>query len=219
MIVDCITYINLDYRKDRLKHITNQLYNCNIINFKTKGIVCEDYKNYKAVEYIQNNPTRHKGTIGCFISHLSAINNLIAYGQKKHSKNSYFMVVEDDIDINYEFWNYLRHIKPNPEFDFIFFGSGRKLDNSKCLNIENQLWPIYDDYPIFCGAFCYAISCEKIKKINNILNNIKIYQDFDRFVFTNKLLYNVCYQTNLVKVNNNFLSDRDPTHSWKKKNV
>lgn len=219
MIIDCITYINLNFRKDRLHHIINQLNGCNIINFKTNGIICENYNDYKTFPYIKNNPMRHRGTIGCFMSHLTAIDNLISYSIKTKNIDSYYMIIEDDLNIDNKFWDYLKYINPEPKFDFIFFGSGRKLETSKCLNITDQLWPIYEDYPTFCGAFCYAISCKKIKKIRDTLKDIKIYQDFDRFIFTHKLLYNVCYQTNLIKVNNNFLSDRDPTHSWKTKNV
>ncbi len=219
MKIECITYINLDYRKDKLSNIVNQLSQSKIINFKTSGIICEKYTSYPTISEIKNNTQRYKGTIGCFLAHLQAINSLIEYLEKNNSVNSYFMIMEDDLQIDSKFWDFLEKIEPKPEFDFIFFGSGRNLDPSKCLDFEDKLWPVYDDYPVFCGAFCYAISCQKIKIVKDIINNVKIYQDFDRFIFTNKLLNNVCYQTNLLKVNNSFSSDRDPTCSWKIKNV
>lgn len=216
MKITNLTYINLSFRVDKFEHINKQLEICDIPYFKTDGIVCDDYKNYSIETDIANNEKRHKGTIGCFLSHIKAINNLYTYN--KHP-NHYVMVLEDDVIIRDSFWHYLSGLNPDPKFDFIFFNAGKQLDRSKCLNLDYELYPVYDDYPIFCGAFCYAIHTSKLKTIKEKLTNINIYKDFDRFIYTHKELYNACYQTDLIMVDSKFSSDRDPTHSWRNKVV
>lgn len=218
MIIDYITYINLDYRIDKFYHINKQLHVCNIPYFKTQGVVCENYLYYPIEDNdITNNPSRYKGTIGCFLSHIQAINNLL--DRSEDLSDNYIMVLEDDVVIDSNFWNYLLNLETDSKFDFIFFNSGKELDRSKCLNLDYQLYQVYDDYPIFCGAFCYAIHTSKLKTVKEKLTNINIYKDFDRFIYTHKELYNACYQTDLIMVDSKFSSDRDPTHSWRNKVV
>ena len=216
MILELLTYINLNIRKDKYFHINKQISNIKTESFRTEGYVCEDYTSYPVVPYIQTNPQRYKGTIGCFLAHKLAINNLINRSKLKN-ENNYCLILEDDVDIKPVFWDFINVLNIYDKYDIIFFNSGRKVDNNKCIDINQKLWEVYSDYPVFCGAFCYAIQIKKLQKIYDILDNVATYQDLDRFLFTHNELNNLSCQTKLIKVNSRFRSDRDPTHSWRRR--
>jgi hypothetical protein len=214
MIIDLLTYINLDSRKDRNFNIEHQLINLNN-KFRTPGIVCDNFLDYQIIESIKNNPPRHKGTIGCFLSHKKALSELMI--RSNPYSNNYIMVLEDDIIINNKFWEIIESLDPPQNNGIIFFDCIKAKDLDHNMKIQENLWPIYADYPVFCGAFCYAISIQNLPSILNILNSVTIYNDFDRFIYCHPDLNNLCYKTKMINVNHKFLSDRDPTLSWKKK--
>lgn len=213
MNISHIFYINLKHRVDKYVHMEKQLSVCGIKYTKIVGIIPDDYKNYHTpFSYISKDELRYKGTIGCFLSHKKTIDSVTNFNG---SSDNYIMVLEDDVNIEKGLWSYLKQINPSPEFDFVFFNSGRKLNIKYCLDSKNSMWPIYGDYPDFCGAFCYAIPVNKLSKIQNEISDIKQYMDFDRFIFTNKVFKSCTYQNKLIKVNYNFSSDRDPSLPWK----
>ena len=214
MIIDLLTYINLDSRKDKNLSIEYQLDNIKN-KFRTPGIVCDNFYDYTIIDVIKNNPPRHKGTIGCFFAHKKALSELMIRSDR--NSNNYVMVVEDDIIINNKFWEIIESFEPPQNNGIIFFDCIKDKDLDHNMKIQENLWPIYADYPVFCGAFCYAISIQNLPYILNILNSVTVYNDFDRFIYCHPDLNNLCYKTKMIRVNHNFSSDRDPTHSWKKK--
>lgn len=218
MIIDIITYINLDYRTNKYSHINSQLNKSKIEYFKTSGIICEEYLLYPIIPEIENNAQRYKGTIGCFFAHKQAVINLINFSNNK-DPNNYCLIIEDDINIQPEFWDWIKFLNIDDKHDIIFFDCGRTLKATKCIDNKQKIWIIDEDYPHFCGAFCYTIKRKNLQKILDLLNDVDIYRDLDRYLFTHKLLNNVCCQSNLIEVNYNFKSDRDPTRNWIKKNV
>jgi GR25 family glycosyltransferase involved in LPS biosynthesis len=215
MIIDLLTYINLDSRIDKHINIKHQLRNFKD-QFRTPGIVCDNFFDYPIIDEIKDNPPRHKGTIGCFLAHKKALTELMIRSNP-NSKN-YVMVVEDDIVINSKFWENIESLYPPLNDGIIFFDSMRINNLDYNMQIQENLWPIYSDYPVFCGAFCYAVSIKNLPLILNILNSVTIYNDFDRFIYCHPNLQNLCYKTDMITVNASFLSDRDPTHSWEQIN-
>lgn len=226
MNLSVITYINLEIRKDKLDSITNQLLDSNITTFKTIGEVVEDYIKYPALEHITKYENTYKGTIGCFLAHKKAIQNLINYTSYNNiDRYNYCMIVEDDVLIQKNFWEYiekinLSHIK---NFDILFIHSvfQRKayiklLDPNYCIDKNNNIWDIYTDFPMFCGAYCYIIQVKNLHKIYALLNNVSTYKDVDMYLFSNPTLNNLSLLTSLISVNNKFKSDRDPNHLWEK---
>lgn len=218
MILNTITYINLDKRKEKYLHINSHIESSKVRSFKTSGIICEDYLSYPIIEQIAKNHKRYKGTIGCFLAHKQAILNLISCVDKTHC-NDYCLIIEDDIIIKPIFWDFVKALRIEQEHDIIFFDSGRKLDLSKCIDSKQKIWEIYEDYPRFCGAFCYAIPNTKLQYVYDVLHNITIYQDVDRFLLANSDVKKLCCQSGFVKVNHKYGSDRDPTRTWSRKRV
>jgi hypothetical protein len=212
---DLLTYINLDERKDKYEHIENQLSNYQNNKFRTPGIVCDNFLDYPIIDEIKNNLLRYKGTIGCFLAHKKALTELMIRSDSE-SKN-YVMVLEDDVYIDNGFWKNISHFCPPKNKGIIFFDCILKLTRIDYnMQIQENLWPIYSDYPIFCGAFCYAVSIQNLSFILDILDSITTYCDFDRFIYLHPDLENLCYKTDMLKVNRKFLSDRDPNHPWEK---
>jgi GR25 family glycosyltransferase involved in LPS biosynthesis len=211
MIIDLLTYINLDSRIDKYYHTVHQLYNFKN-KFRTQGIVCDNFFDYPIIDEIKYNLPRYKGTIGCFLAHKKALTELMIRSDP-NSKN-YVMVVEDDVLIHSGFWKKVESLYPPQNHDIIFFDSMRIHHLDYNMQIQENLWPIYADYPVFCGAFCYAISIQNLPSILNILNSVTIYNDFDRFIYCYPNLQNLCYKTDMVSFYRPFTSDRDPTHSW-----
>jgi len=211
MIIDQLTYINLDSRVDKHIHITHQLRNFKN-KFRTQGIVCDNFFHYPIIDEIKYNYLRYKGTIGCFLAHKKALTELMIRSDP-NSKN-YVLVVEDDVIIHSRFWENVESLYPPQNDGIIFFDSMRIKHLDYNMQIQENLWPIYSDYPVFCGAFCYAISIQNLPFILNILNSVTIYNDFDRFMYCHPRLQNLCYKTDMVSVYRTFTSDRDPTHSW-----
>lgn len=212
MNISHIFYINLEHRVDKYAYMEKQLSVCGIKYTRIVGIIPDDYKNYHtSFSYISKDELRYKGTIGCFLSHKKTIDSVTNFD---NSSQNYIMILEDDVKINQVFWSYTKQINPSPEFDFVFFNSGRILNIKNCLDVENGLWPIDSDFPNFCGAFCYAINLKKLCKIQHEMSDIKEYIDFDRFIFKNKELKSCTYQSELIKVEHTFSSDRDPNAIW-----
>ena len=201
-----ILYINLNFRKDRSSHIERQLATCSTPHSRVSGVVALDYEKYKTEPYVSKNPLTYKGTIGCFLSHIKAITSISGV----ESSKDYLMIIEDDVNIDNKFWSYLKKLNPSPEFDFIFFNSGRVLSNDCCIDSSQGLWCIDGDYPNFCGAFCYAIPINKLSDIQNKISSVETYIDFDRFIFTHPSLKSCTYQNKLVSMNCKFSSDRNP---------
>lgn len=215
MIIDLLTYINLDSRKDKKINIEYQLNSFTGTKFRTPGIICDNFLDYPIIDEIKNNPLRYKGTIGCFLAHKKALTELMIRSDPE-SKN-HVMVLEDDVEIENKFWQDISNFYPPENKGIIFFDcilKPKKIDYS--MQIRENLWPIYSDYPIFCGAFCYAISIQNLPFILDILDSITTYSDFDRFIYLHPNLKNLCYKTDMLKVNRKFLSDRDPNHPWEK---
>lgn len=108
-VVD-ILYINLNFRKDKLFNIEKQLLACSIPYSRISGVVALDYEIYKTELYISKNPPTYKGTIGCFLSHVKAINSISGV----ESSKDYLMIIEDDVNIDSKFWTYLKKLDPDP---------------------------------------------------------------------------------------------------------
>jgi glycosyl transferase family 25 len=91
--IDKIFVINLDYRKDRLEHITSELLKVGITDFErfpaikpTESMFKDEY-NY----YIHNSSIKYRiGALGCLLSHLEII--------KMAKNNNYkkILIFEDD---------------------------------------------------------------------------------------------------------------------------
>jgi len=219
MNISQITYINLDFRVDKLNHILMQLKDINIPYFKTSGIISDDYEQYKFREYtvkhlsLEGNKKKYKGILGCFLAHKKAVSNLINFAAENLDLESdnYSLILEDDVIIDSDFWNFVFELPDLKDADMIFFDSGREkeLTNFPMYCSDPVCYKnFYKSNPKFIGAHCYAIKNKKLQKILQYLEDVKEYKDPDGYYFDNKQFTVYCFQTGKVKINRKLSSDR-----------
>lgn len=216
MNIKAITYINLDHRQDKLRYVRRLLKNIPITSFKTKGVLVESPTDYPVVDGVKPESKMHKGIVGCFLAHKSAIKNLIEFAQKNElESNDVVMVVEDDVRINPEFWDHVKSLECPADSDIVFFDICPKpglqrhrpsLNNEHLIDENSNLYYVYGNYPAFYGAYAYVVMVKNLKKIFDSLEEIKVYQNVDQFYYDIFKCYTFC--TNMVWFKMKFTSDR-----------
>ncbi len=214
-----MTYINLDYRTDKLFHILHQLKNIDIPYFKTSGVLIDNYNDYPFQTYndkflnLEGNTKKYKGILGCFLAHKQAIINLIVK-TKQHQdilSTSYSLILEDDVQINSQFWHFVNQLPVLKDADMIFFDSGQEhnLINFPMYCTDPVCYKnFYKSNPHFIGAHCYLIPNHKLYKILRFLQDVKEYKDVDGYYFDNKNFITYCFQSKYISINTNLESDR-----------
>lgn len=110
---DCVFFINLDRREDRLKHIEHQL---GIMEITAERVSAVD-GNLLDPDPKIGNGWNHKGVAGCALSH----RKVIEIAKQRNYKN--FLVIEDDTVFDDEFRNVDFYMKQLPsDWDMIYFG-------------------------------------------------------------------------------------------------
>jgi GR25 family glycosyltransferase involved in LPS biosynthesis len=195
----------------------DQLCKQTIPYFRTEGVLCEDFLNYKIDEKIEHGSNKHKGTVGCFLAHKKALINL---SNCNLNSEDIVLVMEDDVIINPIFWEYLSANSFYKKAEIIFFNaaccySWSKLPKKESVISEKKkFYEIYCGHPTFLGAFAYIT---KYKFLNNIISkmeNINTYDDVDcGFYYKNFKCYT--YITENISVDT-FKSDRDSDSPFNK---
>jgi hypothetical protein len=207
MEVKHITYINLGFRKVRNAIMEMQLSAQKIPFSRTPGVVCEDFVSYKVNPAIEPGSPRHKGTVGCFLAHKEALKKLASLGDPSHE---IYLVLEDDVILSPAFWWFLRVQDYPEEADILFFNAALQYPGrpSPPKN-ERNLFKINQGYPMFVGAFAYAIKKSKIDEVLNKMNLMDTYGDVDLdFYYKEFKCYTIVTKTMSLR---RFESDRDPT--------
>jgi len=114
-----VSYVNLEHRKDRLEHITNEL--------KRVGIEAERTPGMYPHEFDENDPRHQKmrnrtvGAIGCYESQLNVMREAL-----KRKKSA--IVLEDDVkfcdDVHERFAYIENWMNQNPQYDPAIFWFG-----------------------------------------------------------------------------------------------
>jgi GR25 family glycosyltransferase involved in LPS biosynthesis len=192
------------------------LKNVSIPSFKTKGIIVENLNDYPIVDSIESYSAKHRGTVGCFLAHKNAIGNLIKFAKENKLKpNDVVMVVEDDVKIDFSFWEHVKTLEFPESADVVFFDIIPKpefqkhrpqLDSKYLVDKKTNLYYVYDGYPTFYGAYAYAIEMKNLSKIFDCLDKIKIYNDVDQFYYSQFKCYT--FGTNMLWFKMKFNSDR-----------
>lgn len=181
-----IKVINLERRSDRKTYMINKL-NEKMVN---------NYEFFKAVDgnllepsifiknlFKNNDFNYRKGIIGCALSHYELWNNLI-----NDNKYSYYVILEDDIDLVDNFNEYLDkciHIIKEQNIKYCLIG-GYQIKDKLTINDTIQLDKITT--PICSGTFGYIISNEGCKTLVNYLNKHGINRAIDHSdLYTNCL--------------------------------
>ena len=205
-ITNC-SFINMDHRIDKYIHIIEQLGSCppNIPVSKFSGLIIDNFVDYNIANYIQPGSQMHKGVIGCWMSHKNLIKK---YSDSTHT-DGWTLILEDDIIINPYFWIYLHGLEPLQDADIIFFDTcHHPIDNQYIIDQNLKIYNIYTSFPIFVGTHCYAIKNSSLNKVYNILDGVVTYKDIDGYYFDNNHIIKYNYQSGLIKINHNFISDR-----------
>jgi len=205
-IASC-TYINMDHRLDKRNFINDQLISCPsfIPIYRFIGLNIADYAIYSVHNYINPGSQMHKGIIGCWMSHKNAIQNLLT----NDIIDVWYLVLEDDIFIDPNFWNHLLNFEPPDDADMIFFDSSKQQPSSEyIIDTECSLSKIYTSWPIFAGTHCYTIKSSSLNKVYNILDGVTTFKDIDGYLFDNSNIIKYNYNTELIRINYNFQSDR-----------
>jgi len=219
MLISNLTYINLDHRKDKLKHVLAVLSACPIPYFKTSGVLIENDDEYQVSEFLRSyspNPNFLKRTLGCFFAHKNAIHNLIKIDDP--NVDQYSMIVEDDVLIDEKFWNTILNTDHHAydDADIVFFDTGRTLSNFGRYELIINQYPICYRLPkgvcaskngtlYFSGTYCYAIKNSKLKIIKEFLDFQENVGSIDMCLMNQLNSYHV--QTNLVSFNTKLNSD------------
>jgi GR25 family glycosyltransferase involved in LPS biosynthesis len=177
-----ISFINLDSRKDRLSHMTNELNRVGLSAVRTKGILPKEViiKKYKT-QVMQD---RGSGAIGCHFSQVKVMQDAL-----KQNKDA--IVLEDDLiftsDIK-ERLDYIQTFCSNNEWDVFFLGGtvhlyepawhGKKHSEDlkmchcklECDAEETETKYIYRTYGMF-STHAYIVNKNSIEKILKYFDN------------------------------------------------
>lgn len=200
----------MDYRLDKNEFILEQLASCpSYIKVKKfSGIIASDFLSYNMHSYVNIGSPTHKGIIGCWMAHKNVI-KYFADNQYLLEDDEWLLILEDDIFIDTNFWNYISNIQPIHDADMIFFDTIKSpIDPKYIIDHELQISHIYTTWPIFVGTHCYAINKKSLNKVYNILDGVTIYKDIDGYIFGNNNIIKYNYQSGLITLNSKLFSDR-----------
>lgn len=207
-----ITYINLDCRKVRNGFMEKQLSRQKIPYSRTTGVVCEDFASYGIVPNIEVGSARHKGTIGCFLAHKKALLGVL---ESDCGEEEMTLVLEDDVKFCDLFWVFVEKSEFPEDADILFFNATRQYRGKPWpTKNEKDLYLIDQGFPMFFGAFAYAINKSKAREAVEKMESLKTYGDVDcDFYYTKFKCYTLLTKTLAIS---RFASDRDPNSSFNK---
>lgn len=174
------SFINLDYRKDRLIHMQKELTKAGIAAERTKGMLPNEYKgDKKKVEVMMQ---RTPGAVGC---HMSQVNIMA----KALSLNKHAFVMEDDLVFCEDFLKRLEYIEKflsTHNWDLLWLGGTVHINppywhtgkNPDLLGtkVGRDAEPTDDPRIIRTyGAFstyAYIVNVKSIEKILNLLDSV-----------------------------------------------
>jgi GR25 family glycosyltransferase involved in LPS biosynthesis len=210
-------YINLNRRKDRLKHMSKEISKSKILKnsiVRYSGVdgreldlcsVSQSILKNNSFETVRSKKVRSYGvsltygSLACAISHYNLFN--LCY----QNNNGNILILEDDVLISSDIDLYLEKINScNLYYDIFYLGIHRS-KHSKIIKTENE--NIFNLRGIFWGGFAYVLTpraCEFIIK-----NIFPIDQQFDSAIY-NKINKNdltaMYFGHNVIK-SGHFLSD------------
>lgn len=175
-----IIIINLDQDTERFENVTKQLnefahtiIRFSAINGKELNLNNVDISPYTLylIEH-PNNRCSHQqintvGGIGCYLSHCNVWN------MYKESPQGGILVFEDDLNVNENFAEELRHVLSNipSDCDVLSFGYLGLLEKCKMMNIVNK------SSSLFFGLQGYYISNQGMKKLLKHAFPIEVHLD------------------------------------------
>lgn len=169
--------INLKRREDRKKSMASKLFEQNITKYDffeaVDGKLLEPSPNIKKL-FKNNDFNYRKGVIGCALSHYTIWNNLI-----NDNKNSYYVILEDDIKLTPNFNILLDKcisIIKSQNIEYALIG-GYQIKEEICSD-DNIVFSKITE-PICSGAFGYIISKKACIKLVNYLNKNEINRAID----------------------------------------
>lgn len=199
-----IKFINLERRFDRLKSFVIEMYR--------NGI--DDYEKFTAVDgyklviddkikkiFDANNFEWRKGVIGCALSHFYIWKELC------ESKYEYFMVLEDDVTLSYNFNQAFKDLKKLLQntldldkegkafnYPFIYLGYSYDPDEkipdiSSMINSQFAISTIMDKGRMWGGTFAYIIHRNMAKKFVQEINTDGIKDPIDVFIMNHPGLH------------------------------
>ena len=176
-----IKIINLKRREDRKNSMIEQFERENIKSTQYEFIEAVDGYTLKETEELRllfdgNNFNYRKSVIGCALSHLKIYDNLIS-----DEKNDYYIVLEDDVELENEFKKKLNEITSIfVKQDIEHLALALSLANnesdilSKSSNEDSIQFFKKDVYKLWNIGFAYIISKNAAKKIIDFINNCSI---------------------------------------------
>ena len=205
-----ILWINLEKDTERKNYIKDLFYKYNLKNQRIVGLHGNNYNNF----CILNKKFINFGEIGCFCSHLKALEYFITY-----IKDDYCIIAEDDISFEYlkywkkDFWSYINEIK---EFDIIQLSQIYSFNKIKKYKIIDENIKVIKHEKNIYGAGCYIITKNSAKKIINSIPKINNKYDLrnikeiiiDSYIYKNLNSYTIP----LFTTNTNFTSNIHQDH-------
>lgn len=180
--------------------------------FRTSGVVCEDFLSRQIQESpgLTSGSARHKGTVGCFLAHKSALDSL----RSRTTGDCFVMVFEDDIFIHPQFWSLLNDLDFPANAEMLFFNSAFQYRKKPVPKLRaDNIYKIDQGYPVFIGAFSYLVKLSMLDDMIKKMDGVSVYQDVDQFYYSNFSCYTFCGPFMRVL---GFKSDRDPDEFYNK---
>ena len=135
----------MDHRIDKNRSILKELSSCpSYIKIQRfSGIKATDFLSYNVHSYITPGSKIHMGIIGCWMAHKNVI-KYFADNQYLLEDDEWVLILEDDIFINTNFWNYISNIQPIHDADMIFFDTIKSpIDPKYIIDHELQISHIF----------------------------------------------------------------------------
>jgi glycosyl transferase family 25 len=218
MSISQFYYINLDRRKDRLKHISKEIKKSTILknnitrypgidgrNLDLFSVPQYILKNKNVIENIRSKKIYHYGVSLTYGSLACAISHYNLFSKCYETNNGNVLILEDDVLISSDIDLYLEKINScNLYYDIFYLG----IHNSKHSKfIKTEYSDIFNLRGVFWGGFAYVLTpraCEFIIK-----NVFPIAQQFDSAINQqiNKNNLTALYFGHNVIKSGHFLSD------------
>ena len=205
-----ILWINLDKDIERKKYIEDLFNKYNLKNKRIVGFNGNYYNNF----CILNKKNINIGEIGCFCSHLKALEYFIT-----SVKDNYCLIAEDDISFEYlkywkkNFWDYINEVK---EFDIIQLSQIYSFNKIRKYKIKYEDIKVINHERNFYGCGCYLITKKGAKKIIDSIPKIDNKYDLrnikqiiiDSYIYENLNSYTIP----LFTTNTDFISNIHQDH-------
>lgn len=138
-MVSLVSYINLDFRKDRKAHMEDMLRTCPYPTSRVSAVRLRKLPKELGIT-MKPGMESASGVASIFMSHKRALENAL-----ESEVDSGFILLEDDVQINEGFWDFdISRYFPREDFDIAFLSPRVKLRKDKSKRVVYEKGEVVD---------------------------------------------------------------------------